>query len=281
MKPTFLIENFWKKGTAVGILIFCILSCQPADPLLATWNISRVTYTPSGLSTPESLAQGQALQAMSAGLQNSTFSLYKEGKSAFFSTKTPYRQGTWKVKENRLILQLTPQAPPYEFEIGDYNENHLVLTLLGTSLTHGEITLLCNKSLQYSYKGIDLLAPALNHWRNKPQRRETKEQIRLRTLAHLDYLIHYFECIEHNRQTFFETGIISSPFVFYAHGLGLSRTTRLARQWQDAYYNKADAQVGFEILREALRSLKKYPKAESYTKEYLLAFKQMRAFFDQ
>lgn len=262
-------------------LALVLAGCKHQDPLVDTWKITRVSIAPSGLSTPESHERTLAMQAMSAGLRNSTFALYEGQKSAFFSTQTPYRQGQWSVESNRLSLQLGDSTTPYVFEIQDFDHTTLVLTLIDANLTDGEVTLVCQKSGQYQNDGLDLLSPEQNLWRVRPDHKETKEEIKARARAHLDYLIHYFECVEDNKQTFFETGIISSPFVFYAHGLGLSQSTRFAKRWQESYFDQADARVGFNYLKEALRSIKKYPKAESYTKEYLLAFKQMRPYFDQ
>ena len=266
---------------AICTLLLSVISCRPADPLLATWKIVRVTYEPSGRATPEALERGRQIQAMSAGLQNSTFALYEDQRSAFFSTKTPYRQGSWSRDGDRLQLQLSENGAAYEFEIVELNANILILILLDTRTSEGELVISCRKSQQYIYDGVDLLSPEANTWRIKPTQKETPEQIKARAIQHLDYLITYFEGVKANRQGYFETGIISSPFVFYAHGLGLSRETPFAQRWQESFFDQENATQGFEYLRSALRSLKKYPKAETYTEEYLLAFRNMRAYFDQ
>ncbi|MPR37060.1 hypothetical protein [Salmonirosea aquatica] len=270
-----------KLALTIFILLFCLISCQPADPLLATWKIVRVSYEPSGRATPEALARGRQIQAMSAGLQNSTFALYEGQRSAFFSTKTPYRQGTWSVEGDRLRLQMSENGAAYEFEIAERDENTLILILLDTRTSDGELVVSCRKSRQYIHDGVDLLSPEANTWRVKPTRKETPEQVKARAIQHLDYLITYFEGVKENKQGYFEIGIISSPFVFYAHGLGLSRETATAQRWRESFYDEQNAAQGFDYLRAALRSLKKYPKADTFTEEYLLAFRNMRAYFDQ
>lgn len=261
--------------------VFALSGCKPQNPLITTWKIARVSYTPSGLATPESLKRGHEIEEQSQSLANSTFALYPEGQCAFFSTRTPFRQGIWGLDGSTLSLQLSTNSPAYYFEILDMDGRTMILTLLDDDLTDGEITLVCQKSGQYQYDGIDLLAPEQNQWRVQPARKETKEQIRDRTVEHLDYLIKYFSCVENNKQTYFETGIISSPFVFYSHGLGLSKDTKFSKRWQEGFYDQTDAMVGYEYLRSAIRTVRKFPKAETFTKEYLLAFKQMRTHFDQ
>lgn len=265
----------------VTLLALFLNACQPPDPLLATWKIARITYEPSGRATPESIERGRQIQALSSNLQNSTFALYENQRSAFFSTKNPYRQGTWSRDGDRLELTLGESGSAYAFEIVEYAENTLVLILLDTRTSDGELVISCKKSQQYIHDGVDLLAPQENTWRIKPTRKETDEEVKARARQHLDYLIRYFEGVKKNKQGYFETGIISSPFVFYAHGLGLSRETPFALRWRESFFDEENADQAFTYLRAALRSVKKYPKAATFTEEYLLAFRQMRPYFEQ
>jgi hypothetical protein len=269
-----------KLGLAL-VLLLLVLACQPENPLLATWKIARVEYAPSGLATPEALERSMVWEEMSAKLRNSTFALYEGNKSAFFSTRTPYRQGSWTANGDVLILTLGAGSQPFLFEIVDVNQHNLVLILMDDNMTDGELTILCNKSLQYIHDGVDLLAPEHNTWRTKASKKESQDEIKARIVAHLDYLITYFGGIEDKKQTYFETGLVSSPFRFYSHGLGLSRESKNTRQWLDAFYDEADANVAFDLLKESLRSVGKFPRAETFTKEYRLAFQQMRRYFDQ
>jgi hypothetical protein len=274
------------KPSVATLLAFTILAtflhaCQSPDPLLATWKIVRVTYEPSGRATPESIERGRQIQGMSSSLQNSTFALYEGQRSVFFSTKTPYRQGTWSREGDRLELKLGETGSAYSFEMVERDENTLVLILLDTRTSDGELVISCKKSEQFLHDGIDLLAPEQNAWRIKPNQKETSEQVKVRTIQHLDYLIKYFECVKENKQGYFETGIISSPFVFYSHGLGLSRETPLAQRWRESFFDEENANQGFAYLRKALRSVKKYPRANTLTEEYLLAFRIMRTYFEQ
>ncbi len=269
-----------------NVLIFCCIvlflgGCKPKNPLIGSWKIVRISYTPSSRATPETHAFGEQLMARSSeALKNSTFALYEGEKCSFFSTKTPYRQGNWVVENSILSLFLGAMTSPYEFEIGDVTDQLMVLTLLDNSPTSGEITLICQKSRQYQLDDIDLLAPDQNKWRLKPDKKETKAQIRARVRTHLDYMITYFRCVEKNKQTYFETGLVSSPFTFYAHGLGLSRESTLSKLWQESFYDETDAKVGIDELRAAMRTLKKFPKADTFSKEYRLAFEQMRPYFE-
>ena len=278
--------RYLKRTLRVGTLAIVFFgtflnACQPTDPLQATWKIVRVTYEPSGRATPESIERGRQIQGMSASLENSTFALYENQRSAFFSTKTPYRQGTWSRDGDRLELSLGESGSAYSFEIAEQDENTLVLILTASRTIDGELVISCQKSQQYIHEGVDLLSPEENTWRNRPARKETDQEVKARTIQHLDYLIKYFECVKANRQGYFETGIISSPFVFYSHGLGLSRETPLALRWRESFFDQENADQAFTHLRAALRSVKKYPKADTFTEEYLLAFRQMRTYFEQ
>lgn len=277
-------DGISKAGTlviALSTLGLYFTACQPADPLLATWKIARVTYEPSGRATPESIERGRQIQAMSASLQNSTFALYPNQRSAFFSTKTPYRQGAWSRDGDRLELSLGESGSAYTFEIVEQDENTLVLILLDTRTSDGELVISCQKSRQYTHDGVDLLSPEENTWRIKPTQKENAEEVKARAIQHLDYLIKYFECVKAHKQGYFETGIISSPFVFYAHGLGLSRETPFALRWRESFFDQENADQAFIYLRLALRSVKSYPKADTLTEEYLLAFRQMRIYFEE
>ncbi len=158
---------------------------------------------------------------------------------------------------------------------------NLILTLADVGPTEGELTLVCRQSKQYIYGDADLLAPEQNEWRLIPERRQTDPEIRQRAIAHLDYLIKYFESVKENKQTYFETGLVSSPFVFYAHGLGLSKDSPSGKRWQAYFYERRDADRAFEQLKKSIKKLDKYPRANTFTEEYLLAFQKMRTYFDE
>ncbi|GHB80955.1 hypothetical protein [Persicitalea jodogahamensis] len=247
---------------------------------MATWKIVRISYQPSPLATPEDYEQGQQIKAMGSGFQNSTFALYEGQRSAFFSTQTPYRQGTWHQNGNRLILKIGEKAQ-FAFDIIEQNDQMLILLLGEVGPTEGELTLVCQKSKQYIYDDVDLLAPEQNEWRIKPKTKQTDHEIRMRAIAHLDYLIHYFKCVVKNKQTYFETGLVNSPFVFYAHGLGLNKNSPSGERWQSYFYDRQDAQKAFEQLKKSVGKMEKYPKAATFTEEYLLAFQKMRTYFDE
>ncbi len=217
---------------------------------------------------------------MGSGFRNSTFALYDGQRSAFFSTQTPYRQGTWLQNGDRLTLQIGENAR-FSFDILEQNDQILILVLADVGPTEGELTLVCQKSKQYIYDDVDLLAPEQNEWRAKPKTKQTEKEIRMRVIAHLDYLIKYFECVIENKQTYFETGLVGSPFVFYAHGLGLNKNSPSAKRWQGYFYDEKDAEKAFDLLKKSVGKMDKYPKAETFTKEYLLAFQKMRAYFDE
>ena len=217
---------------------------------------------------------------MRSGFQNSTFALYEGQRSAFFSTETPYRQGTWSQNGDLLTLLIGKRAQ-FSFNIIEQNDQTLILTLADVGPTEGELTLVCQKSKQYIYGDVDLLAPEQNQWRLKPKKRQTDAEIRQQAKAHLDYLIKYFECVKANKQTYFETGLVSSPFVFYSHGLGLSKGNPSAKRWQDYFYDQRDANRAFEQLKKSVKTMDKYPKASTFTEEYLLAFRKMRTYFEE
>lgn len=261
-------------------LALLLTHCQPTDPLIATWKIAQISYQPSPLATPEDYERGQQIQAMRSGFQNSTFALYEGQRSAFFSTQTPYRQGKWSRSGDRLTLRIGENAQ-FSFDIIEQNASTLILTLADVGPAEGELTLVCQKSRQYIYGDADLLAPEQNEWRLKPEVRQTDAEIRHRTVAHLDYLIKYFECVKENKQTYFETGLVTSPFVFYAHGLGLSKGSPSGKRWQAYFYDRRDADRAFEQLKKSIKKMDKYPKASTFTEEYLLAFKKMRTYFDE
>lgn len=261
-------------------LALLLTQCRPTDPLIASWKIAEISYQPSPLATPEAYERGQQIQAMRSGFQNSTFALYEGQRSAFFSTETPYRQGAWSKNGDRLTLQIGEKAQ-FSFDIIELNDTNLVLELADVGQTEGELTLVCQKSKQYIYGDVDLLAPEQNEWRLKPERRQTDAEIKQRAQAHLDYLISYFECVKENKQTYFETGLVSSPFAFYAHGLGLSKVSPSAKRWQAYFYDERDASRAFEQLKKSTKKIDKYPKASTFTEEYLLAFQKMRTYFDE
>ncbi len=272
--------NRRKIKLACWLLGVIFAQCHPTDPLVATWKIGRISYQPSPLATPEDYERGQQIQAMRSGFQNSTFALYEGQRSAFFSTETPYRQGTWSQSGDRLTLQIGKKAQ-FSFHIIEQNDQMLILTLADVGPTEGELTLVCQPSKQYIYGDVDLLAPEHNDWRLKPNAKQTDAEIRKRAVTHLDYLIKYFDCVKKNKQTYFETGLVTSPFVFYAHGLGLSKGSPSAKRWQAYFYDRRDADKAFEYLKKSIKKLDKYPKASTFTEEYLLAFKKMRTYFDE
>lgn len=139
-----------------------------------------------------------------------------------------------------------------------------------------EILISENSTLRYGSR--DLCSPERNWWRIKPEQKESHQQIEQRTVAHLDYMIDYFEIIEDSRVRTFNTKYLNIPFLLYRNSMKLPQISRMPESWKNLYYDDEDAGYAYTLLQDALHRIGEYPKdPENSTKGFAEAMKIMIA----
>ncbi len=133
-----------------------------------------------------------------------------------------------------------------------------------------EITL--TKTDKLHYKKLDLLSSGRNWWRVKPAKKETEREIHTRLVAHLNYLVDYFQMIDDMGSSSFSTEYLNIPIKLYGNGIAVSRDYyKTPYEWRDTFYDDEDAYYAFNTLKKALNSIEEYPKDP---KNHLVGFRK-------
>jgi hypothetical protein len=214
-------------------------------------------------------------------------SFYDDGSASFFNKyehedeeptvahQPLYRVGQWRRHGKELIFMLTNTENNTKFTINSIDNKWLVLEIIdGPKETLGTI-LKCQVSEEYRSKSFDLLAPQSNGWRTKPDHKETRAELNTRVLAHVDFLLSYFQMINDNDQDYFEPRVLQTPFQFFSNGIGLRDDFEKDEPWVSHFYDDDNAEQGGKMLINGLRSIEDYPGGgknftEGYQKALLL-----------
>jgi hypothetical protein len=94
--------------------------------------------------------------------------------------------------------------------------------------------------------------PSNNQWRIKPSRRETAAEIKSRVKDCVKfYALYYRDNIKRKKDVIEFLGF-PELFRWYNGGIGLPEKKNLSESWVACFYNKAQAEEGFDILNQLL-----------------------------
>ncbi|MEA5257050.1 hypothetical protein VB264_04580 [Arcicella aquatica] len=141
------------------------------------------------------------------------------------------------------------------------------------------VNLLLKKDYYYESKKTDLLSVSSNWWRVKPTKKETKDQIKKRVIAQIDFMLKYFELIDDKQYTTFKTTPLICPYSLYSTGMDINPSE--LTEYNKLFYDYDDAATAYELLDKGLKSISVYPAdSETFTKGYSNALKEIRKFIE-
>ncbi|MDZ7900973.1 MAG: hypothetical protein U5N85_23470 [Arcicella sp.] len=93
-----------------------------------------------------------------------------------------------------------------------------------------------------------------NAWRTTPSIKETEEQIKKRSISHVDYLIAYHNYAI-NKGGLISFDGLNSPFAMTGEGISFTNDYDSA-SWKSCFFDNKDADLGFYLMDEAYRKVK-------------------------
>ncbi len=250
---------------------------KPHKPLCASWKVTRIE---EGENEDEATGV-RMFDMLEVRMKDGYIHLYDTGTYTMFGANTS-SLGQWKYSKRDSLLMLTyfSDTNAIVFKVLEYDKTWLKL---GVSAFAGKPTIaatpvLLKEDPHFEYKQKDLMAPGLNSWRKRPLHAETDAEIRKRLIAHIDYLIAYFEMTTDNGQGFFEQWHLETPIRFYSNGIATPAKGQ-PKTWLGWFYNDVDAARAAEIIGDAMHSINKYPaNTSTFTEAYIIALKEMKEY---
>jgi hypothetical protein len=261
--------------------IFFIISCSSKSKYATSFKIVKYEAILTDRSTnTDSLAK----QQYDMLFDNEAFIKFFDNDSLnLLNGLGKYSLGEWSHDNNTSIFEMNINNIrkiifAKKEEEGDSDEfEYLVLKSQNSKgLT---INLLLKKDDYYESKKTDLLSLSSNWWRVKPSKKESKELIKKRIIAQIDYMIKYFELIDDKQYGSFQHKPLTSPYKFYSNGIGLDPSE--LTEYNKIFNNYDDAATAYDLLDKGMKSISVYPAdKESFTKGYSNALKEIKKFIE-
>lgn len=222
-------------------------------------------------------------EALVQSLHNAHIKFYDK-ELALLTDSGNYRTAAYKYNDAGKSLSLKfPGQDAITFVVDDKaaaqaDKNWIVLK--GSTKAGAPVKIVLEPNDHYEYEDTDQLKPAANAWRLKPTKNQSKEEIKKKVIAQLDYMIAYFNMAIKREDRTFNVKHLNAPLDFYANGLAFKDYEPLA-QWRNIFYDDEDASKGLELLIKAMKSMKEYPAdKKSYTQGYANALSTMKAYLE-
>jgi len=189
--------------------------------------------------------------------------------------------GTWHFEQadSTLVLDNFYHRQPVTFklerQITEFLKIHLIK--IGKTNVNAEgNTLSFEGDPHFEHFRVDLMSHEANAWRIRPDHKESHSEIKKRLMAHLDYVIAYFQLVHDEERTYFEPVYFQTILRFYQNGIGLEHQDYISNHWLRCFYDHDDALDAYKLMEQALEGMGSYPDAENYTDGYLKATKKMK-----
>lgn len=261
------------------VLICCTIlaGCKSKDDIRTDFKITTLEVKENVDTT-----LGQSLETkLNKYLSDGYIKFQDNDTVTVFSRTGSFLFGQWSQddKTDMITLDIKELGPiSFKKEIQlDEKDNLEFLILKGKNAKGAEVKLLLKKDDHFEYNSNDLLSLDRNRWRIKPLKKESKEQIKIRTLAQIDYMISYFELVVGRDLSYFNRNILVSPYAFYQDGIGIEPSE--LSEYNQIFYDDNDAAEALDLLRKGIRSISRYPTSkDSYTEGYLNVLKEIRKY---
>lgn len=271
------MNKIYLKVTICFLVIVIFNGCKTKNDYLNAFKIGKYEIGGNKDST-QTMVFTQRCRTF---FDESYIKFYTPDTLTILSKNGDFALGKWKEdKENNTITIETPEIGKLKFrkeeEENDDKLEYLVLT--GKNVNDIDVKLILKIDPYFESKTRDLVTFSSNWWRIKPMQHETKEQIKKRVIAQIDYMINYFELLDENKYTsYFESHLIS-PYKFYANGIELTPLSNNL-QYSSLFFDDKDAAIAYELLKGGINSIVKYERdSERYTSGYIKALNEIKRF---
>jgi len=263
----------------VLLFIFCTIlaGCKSKNDIRTNFKITTLE-----VKEKVDITLGQSLETKLNKYLTDGFIKFQDNDTVtVFSSTGKFLFGQWSQDDNTdmVVLDIKDLGTiRFKKEIQlDENDNLEFLILKGKHAKGAEVKLLLKRDDHFEYNSYDLLSFDRNRWRIKPSKKESKEQIKIRTLAQIDFMISYFEMVVGRDLPYFDRSILVSPYAFYQNGIGIEPSE--LSEYSQIFYDDNDAAEAVELLRKGIRSVSRYPTSKhSYSEGHMNVLKEIRKY---
>ncbi len=142
-----------------------------------------------------------------------------------------------------------------ELELTDYEEesdvSRLTFSMYNDDNTNTELRFIEEATKVRDYK-MDPFYSDNNRWRQKPQKKETNEEIRSRLL---NYILHYAYLLNaslERNETVFSFEHSKGLIKVFQGGIGAIKKNRISKLWINCFYDEADAMKAYYLFNSYL-----------------------------
>jgi hypothetical protein len=188
-----------------------------------------------------------------------------------------YRHGKWKSTDNQLILYTEPHNDSISFVINSVDYSFMEIAIdtsnfmrFGRFIMPYEnisffdtqdslkFQLLLDKN-GYADKTKDPYSRENNWWRIKPVKEESLDEVKSRVLNMVDFHLLMFNDAIEKKKSIVTYNWFTSPLVVSNNGIALRNYQKIKEDWENCFYDSAQAWYGFLILRTGFEKNLEYP----------------------
>ncbi len=197
----------------------------------------------------------------SSGNESLVIRFYENGTYSHFGYNF-FAYGKWDWNENKKLVTLNPTTSKdsnyaQQFKIEKkYDGSYAIKKMINQN----------GKTMMQRYEsaaiGTDLsmdkdpFCKEMNTWRIKPIKPESKQEIKLRTLNYLQFLLAYYEFLEESHVNVYTYSWYATPIqMHYGNGARMAYNNELA-DWYSCFYNVDEANEAYKLIATAVRKSK-------------------------
>jgi hypothetical protein len=189
-----------------------------------------------------------------------------------------YRHGKWEHRRNQLLIRTEPRDTPITFIIDSIDYNFMELSIDSTNfqkfgrmvMPYENIDLFSGiqrlgfrlqlDNERYQDEKKDPYSKLNNWWRIKPLKSESTKEIKNRVLNLADFHLLMFEDALAREKKVITYNWFSSPLTVARNGLGLKSYKKIRTDWEECFYDSAQAWYGFLTLRSGFEKKMDFPE---------------------
>lgn len=258
-----------------ALVFFSCSQTEETDPLTSRWAFA-ATDDPTLKKIAAGYSDGYGVNGFKQVFASSKF-IFHPDHSFDLVLFQNYRHGSWRRDGNTLVLKVEPGQDSLELYIDTLKSTRLSLRTDSANfnkfgrmglpfyyirLFDGRSSIrfsLRRETENYGDTTKDPYHRAHNWWRIKPLQPETPERIKQRVLNLVDFHMLMFEDAIQKRKKQVLYNWFSSPLVVANNGLGLQHYSKIREDWEDCFYDSAQARQGYELLSSGFKPRLEFP----------------------
>jgi hypothetical protein len=216
--------------------------------ITGTWRLSNLSQQPARRGGDDKLLQAaKEKELLQQGLM---MSFFKDGTFTEVGGSGAYKSGTWKTEND-------------ENEVYLVDSNHTDVRSMRFRKKGTRALLILQDEAGVEMEFV-LTAPPLadakddpfhatnNHWRVKPQRKETLPEIEERLANYFKHLAFILKAAKEGEATTVSFEFSQGIAKIYNGGIGIQPRSFVPRTWQGVFYNNEDANIAYEMFEKYL-----------------------------